>query len=296
MKSTTARFPELDPLDRRLVAFRPDLADIRLKGKVEASRFEEGEIGSVCVPVCDLREQPDRDSLLDHQLLLGTPVRIFDRRKDWVWVQCEQDQYVGWTAAEAVTNKLCEATHIVSATRTFTYPDPDMKLPIGRTLSMGSMVCVTGEAETRSTAYVVLDNGEAVIARHVRPLAGHESDYVAIAERFLETPYLWGGSSCFGLDCSGMVQLAMRMCGKTVLRDSDMQAATIGMPIEPGEDFRNLQRGDLVFWRGHVAIYDGEGNLLHANGYTMDTTREPLVTALGRIASLFEDPIGYRRP
>ena len=296
MNAAGGKFPQLDPLDRRLAAFRPDLADIRLKGQVEAARFVEGKAAMVSAPVCDLRERPDPACPLDHQLLLGAPVRTFEKKGEWIWLQSETDRYVGWASARAIVDGRFEPTHIVSVPRTFSYPGPDMKFPVTNALSMGSAVRVVAETETRSTKFMILENGEALIARHLRPLAQNETDYVNVAERFLTTPYLWGGSSGFGLDCSGLIQLAMRMCGVDVLRDSDMQAATIGTPIEAGEDYRNLQRGDLVFWRGHIAIYDGQGNLLHANGYTMDVAREPLMTALGRIATLFEKPIGYRRP
>jgi len=184
----------------------------------------------------------------------------------------------------------------VHVPRTFAYAGPDLKLPAYRALSMGSAVCVTGEAETRATPYAILDTGEALFARHLRPVGEHDADYVAVARKFLATPYLWAGATGFGLDCSGIIQLAMRMCGRTILRDSDMQAATLGEEIDPGADLAGLRRGDLVFWRGHVGMVEGDGNLLHANGYTMDVTSEPLDQAIRRIEKLFEKPIGYRRP
>ena len=292
-----AAFPELDPLDRRLNAFRPDLADARLKGSVEAQRFVEGEAAAIAVPVADLRSGPRREAGIEHQLLLGEAVRIFDRDDGWVWLQCPRDRYVGWTQAENIAQPPpADPTHVVDVQRTFLYPGPDLKRPPRCALSMGSLVSPATHPETRGTAYAVMADGTAVIARHLRPVSGAGSDYVGIARRFLGTPYLWGGSSGFGIDCSGLVELAMRMAGRQVLRDSDMQAATIGEPVEPGPDYSRLQRGDLIFWRGHVAIVEGDGNLLHANGYTMDVTSEPLGQAISRIGTMFEQPIGCRRP
>jgi cell wall-associated NlpC family hydrolase len=161
---------------------------------------------------------------------------------------------------------------------------------------MGSTLAVTGTAETRGTLYALLPSGEAVIAKHVRPLDEHAGDYVAIAEDFLGTPYLWGGVSGFGIDCSGLVQLAMRMTGRDVLRDSDMQAAGLGEAFDPGPDRSGLRRGDLVFWKGHVAIMTDSRNMVHANGHTMLVSREGLQEAIERIGYLYGGPTGFRRP
>lgn len=291
-----AQFPVLGALDRRLNAHRPDLADIRLAGRVEAARFVEGRPAHVGAALVDLRREPRPDCGVDTQLLRGEDVLVFDETDGWAWVQSAFDGYVGWTSAGALSPGRSRATHEVRAPRTFAYPGPDLKFPHLDALSMGSRVEVTGEAETRGTRYALLAGGEAVIARHLRPLGETDRDYVAVAEEFLWTPYLWGGTSGFGLDCSGLVHLAMRMCGVAVLRDSDMQAATIGDPFDPGREYENLRRGDLVFWRGHIAIAQGEGILLHANGYTMQVTSEPVGQALDRIERMFERPIGFRRP
>ncbi|MCR4268281.1 C40 family peptidase [Nitratireductor sp. ZSWI3] len=281
-------------LDRRLNAHRADLADMRLKGSVEAERFIEGEAACVVVPVLDIRGAPRADAGLDTQLLYGDAVRVFERSEGWAWIQAERDGYVGYVAENGLGAPGPEPTHTVITQRSFVYPRAELKAPILAAHSMGARLVVTATAETRGTRYALLSTGGAMIADHLRPLSEQAGDYVAVAETFLHTPYLWGGTSGFGIDCSGLVQLSMRMTGRTVLRDTDMQAESIGTATDPAAT--PLRRGDLVFWRGHVAIMlDGE-TMLHANGHTMTVAREPLAEAVERIAALYGRPTGYRRP
>ncbi|MDO1580661.1 NlpC/P60 family protein [Rhizobium oryzicola] len=279
------------PLDRRLHAFRPDLADERLRGQVEASIFSTGEPAVVSAPVADLRPAPDLARGIDTQLLFGENVRVFERRDGWAWVQSDEDGYVGYLP-ETSLGQPFEATHRIAVPRTFVYPEAELrKVPL-QALSMGSRVRVTGEAETRGTRYFLLESGGAVIAAHCVPIEEAASDdYVAVATRFLETPYLWGGRSGFGIDCSGLVQLSMMMTGRKILRDSDMQAS-FGQEIAREE----LRRGDLVFWKGHVGLMEDAETLLHANGHTMTVARENLDAAIERIGWLYQYPTGYRRP
>jgi cell wall-associated NlpC family hydrolase len=177
--------------------------------------------------------------------------------------------------------------------RTFLYPEPELRKPHLGVLSMGSRVRIVGEAETRGNHYAVLESGTAVFARHVQPISALDGmDYVEIAARFLETPYLWGGRSGFGIDCSGLVQLALQMTGRSAPRDTDMQAAGLGVPIDRSE----LRRGDLVFWKGHVAVMQDAETILHANGHTMTVARENFEAAVKRIGWLYDQPTGYRRP
>lgn len=280
-------------LDRRLNAFRPDLADIRLQGQVEAERFVEGEPVTVAVPVAALRPRPDFRASIDTQLLFGEPLTVFDRQDDWAFVQSEVDGYVGYLPEEDISDEMDEATHWVIAPRTFVYPGADLRFPHAGELSMGSRVTLIDEEETRGTKYALMEGGGAVIAAHCRPLGEAVSgDYVEIAARFLETPYLWGGRSGFGIDCSGLVQLAMMMAGREAPRDSDMQAARLGTVIAR----EDLRRGDLVFWKGHVGIMEDAATLLHANGHTMTVARENLDAAIERIGWLYEAPTGFRRP
>jgi cell wall-associated NlpC family hydrolase len=282
--------------DRRLHAFRPDLADKRLEGEVAAARFVEGRPARIVLPVADLRREPRPDSGIDTQFLFGDDVTVFDEAGGFAWVQGVRDGYVGYVAASALGGRDHAPTHLVSVPRTFLYPGPDLRFPRREALSMGSAVTVTGTAETRGTAYALLASGEAVVAGHLAPIGDRAADYVAVAERFENTPYLWGGVSGFGIDCSGLVQLAMRMAGRDVPRDSDMQADGLGTPLDPGEDHSGLRRGDLVFWKGHVAIMTDTDTMIHANGHKMLVSREGLREAIARIGYLYGGPTGFRRP
>ncbi len=279
-------------LDRRLHAFRPDLADAALQGQVEASRFVTPEPARIVLPVVDLHPTPDMTAGIDTQLLLGEEVRVFERAGGIAWVQAVADGYVGYLP-EAALGAPEATTHTVCVPRTFLYPGPDLRFPRRDTLSMGSRVTVVGEAETRGTRYGLLADGSALILRHLRPLSDPPAnDFVAVAALFLETPYLWGGKSGLGIDCSGLVQLSMAMAGLKAPRDSDMQAAGLGEPIAR----ENLQRGDLVFWKGHAAIMEDAEMMIHANGHTMTVARETLADAIERIGWLYGTPTGYRRP
>ncbi|MCC8931807.1 NlpC/P60 family protein [Rhizobium sp. 'Codium 1'] len=279
-------------LDRRLAAFRPDLADIALKGQVDADRFVAPEPSMVTLPVAALRPKPDVSAGIDTELLMGEQVRVFDRQEGWAWVQATDDSYVGYLPEEAL-GPTVPATHVVTVPRTFVYRGADLRFPTRTALSMGSRLTIVREAETRGTRYLLLSDGGALVSRHLRPVSDPPApDYVAVAALFLETPYLWGGKSGFGIDCSGLVQLAMRLAGLEAPRDSDMQAAGLGVPIERCD----LRRGDLVFWKGHVAIMEDETTMIHANGHTMTVARETLEAAIERIGWLYGTPTGYRRP
>jgi cell wall-associated NlpC family hydrolase len=279
-------------LDRRLNAFRPDLAERSLEGQVDALRFIDGKQACVSASTVAMRSRPSTASGIDTEMLFGEPVSVLDRAEGWAWVKSGIDDYVGYVEETALGAPGPAPTHWVTAPRSFIYRDPDMKTPTVAALSMGSRLVVTGEAETRGTQYLLVEDG-AVIAKHVGivdvPVA---SDYVTVATRFLQSPYLWGGRSGFGLDCSGLVQLAMMMSGEKVLRDTDMQRASIGTEIGRGD----LKRGDLVFWKGHVAIMTDENTMIHASGFTMDVSHEGLDDAIRRIEPMYGLPLIYRRP
>ena len=282
--------------DSRLHAYRPDLADERLRGEVDAARFVMGRPARIAAAVADIRQAPRPDSGLNTQALRGDDVRVFDVAEGWAWIQNELDGYVGYVADGVLTESAADPTHVVCMPRTFLYPGPDLKQPRSGELSMGSRLTITCSAETRGTEYTLLASGEAVIAKHLAQVGKVAADYVEVAETLLHTPYLWGGVSGFGIDCSGLVQLSMRMAGKSVLRDSDMQAATLGADIDPGADFASLGRGDLVFWNGHVGIMTDPDTLIHASGHTMTVAREPLRQAIDRVGYLYGGPTRFKRP
>jgi len=279
--------------DRRLNAYRPDLAEASLKGKVEAERFVEGTPARISVPVAPLRPVPDLARGIDTELLMGEGVTVFDRSNGWCWVKAVSDGYVGYLPEAMLATDGAEPTHVVNVQRTFIYPEPELRKPYQAILSMGSRVHVTGQAEARGNHYHVLADGTAIFEKHLQPIgAGEGADYVEVALQFLNTPYLWGGRSGLGIDCSGLLQLAALMTGRSTPRDTDMQAAGLGTPIDRSQ----LRRGDLVFWKGHVAIMEDPNTMIHANGHTMTVARENFEEAVKRIGWLYEMPTGYRRP
>lgn len=284
-----------DTPDRRLNAYRPDLADIRLQGMVDAKRFVSGQSRIVTDAVLDLHDDADPASAIGTQALLGERVNLFDEADGLAWIQLEDDRYVGYANAQGLAATPDNPTHVVSVPRTFIYTDADLRSPVRMACSMGSRIAPLEIASTRGTDYCRLREGGWVIAAHLAPLPSAVADYVAVAAQFLNTPYLWGGTSAFGLDCSGLVRLAMAMCGKIVPRDTDMQAASLGEEIDPGNSYEGLKRGDLLFWKGHVAIAEGNGMAIHASGHAMQVVREPVNEAINRIARLFGRPTAVRR-
>ncbi|MFG1372799.1 NlpC/P60 family protein [Xanthobacter oligotrophicus] len=266
------------PHDPRLTPARPDLAAAALKGQVEAARYVEGDVRRVAVPVAPLRRRPASDAPLETQALFGETVRVFeDDPEGWSWVQLEADRYVGYLPTEALAAPGPAPTHTVRALRTFLFPGPDIKLPPREALVLGSKVAVR---EVRGGFAVTPDGFLPVV--HLAEPAEREGDFVAVAARFLGVPYLWGGRSSLGLDCSGLVQTALAATGVAAPRDSDMQEAALGEAVPLDAEPR---RGDLLFWPGHVGIVEAADTLLHANAFHMEVAREPLAEALARIAA-----------
>jgi cell wall-associated NlpC family hydrolase len=273
------------PLEPRLNPYRPDIADVRLKGKVDSARFIEGTLRRVVAPVAPLKREPRSDAGLDTQVLHGEAFRVFeDLDEGWSWGQLETDSYVGYVPTDALGPPSPKPTHRVGALRTFLYPGPDMKLPAIAPLSFGSAVALSGSADTRGTHYRLLARGEgAIVAAHAVPFdAPPEPDFVAVAERFLNTAYLWGGRTSIGLDCSALVQLSLMAAGKPAPRDTDLQEKLLGRRLAHGMEAK-LRRGDLLYWKGHVAILTAPDGIVHASGHHMTVVTEPLAVALARI-------------
>ena len=266
---------ELDP---RLNAIRPDAADARLAAQVERPRYLEPVERQIVAASTSLRREPRSDSRQDSELLHGERVRVFEETPEgWAWVQLVADSYVGWCASEAL-GAVEAPTHRVAPLRTYVYPGPDLKLPPLMQLSINALVAVAGEEGKFART-----GAGFIYAAHLMPIGRHETDWVDVAGRFVGTPYFWGGRTSLGLDCSALVQLSMQACGMACPRDSDMQEKALGTPVNDWEP-ASLRRGDLVFWKGHVAIGLGGGDLLHANGFHMDTVIEPAERTIARIA------------
>ena len=270
-------------LDPRLNAFRPDLADRRLEGQVDARHFVDGRPERVTVSSAALRREPRPDAAQETEALFGEDVLVFETTEEgWSWVQLQGDSYVGWTASAALGPGGDGPTHRIAVPRTLLFPGPDIKLPPLMGLPMGALVTVTGEAEDRNARYALTTPTGAIVTQHLQTLGAPADDFVAVAERFLGMPYLWGGKTTLGIDCSGLVQLALGMAGVEAPRDTDMQERALGTRLAGIEP---LRRGDLVFWKGHVGIMLDGQMLLHANAHHMMTAREPLAEAVARTAA-----------
>jgi cell wall-associated NlpC family hydrolase len=279
------------PPDPRIHAYRADIADARLEGRVAAAHFVEGWPGQVRVAVAHVLGAPDAGDALTTQLLFGETVRVFEEREGWAWVQADADGYVGYVPAAAISRTVATPTHKISALSTPAMARPDVKSPPLVDLPLGARVTV----ERGDNGFAALAIGAFIPLPHLAAIDKCEPDFVAVAERFLGTPYLWGGRTRAGLDCSGLVQTALRATGVSAPRDTDMQQAALGIPVNHSPSLEGLQRGDLVFWRGHVGIMTDATHILHANGFHMRVVVEPLAETVARIKAIGSEVVGVRR-
>jgi hypothetical protein len=257
--------------DRRVTPARPDLAAAHLKGKVDAPRFADGEKFAIGIGRASLKVRPSDEAAQDSELLFGETFIVYDRAVGWAWGQAANDLYVGYVREAALAKPFASEAR-VSALMAPVFPAADFKTPVRDMLPMNAMV----PAGARDGDYVNIGAGF-VHQRHVAPETG--KDFVAIAERFLGVPYVWGGKTAAGLDCSGLIQTALQAVGKAAPRDTDMMEKAFGEEIALGA----VRRGDLVFWKGHMGVMLDEKRLLHANAFHMMVAIEPLADAIPRI-------------
>jgi len=277
--------------DPRTTAARGDLAAKYLEGKVEATRFVTGEEFEISAATAPLRRAPSPDAELATEALKGERAMIYDRNGEgWAWGQLNSDGYVGWLPDRALARPGARPTHRITALRTFAFPGPSIKLPPVEALVMGSMITVIRE----EGSFVVTREGWYLPRQHVGLIDSRVPDFVAVAEQFAGTPYLWGGKSSFGVDCSGLVQVSLNAAGTGCPRDSDMQQEGLGRALDQSEA-KKLKRGDLIFWKGHVAIVRDANSVVHANAHHMATVIESTREAVARIKAAGSEITAIKR-
>jgi cell wall-associated NlpC family hydrolase len=277
--------------DPRLTPARPDLAAKYLEGKVRAARFVAGEEFEIIDGVAPMRTEPSSDAEQKTQALKGERVTIYDRNGEgWAWGQLDSDGYVGWLPDRALARPRATPTHKVTALSALAFPGPSIKLPPVGTLPLGARLSV----RRNDGEFAITHDGQYLPHQHLAALDGCENDFVAVAERFAGTPYLWGGKTSLGIDCSGLVQVALNAAGIGCPRDSDMQEQALGQAL-PESESKKLQRGDLIFWEGHVAIVRDAETIVHANAFHMATAVENTRTAIARIKAAGSEVTSIKR-
>ncbi len=266
--------------DPRITPARSDLAASFLKGKVEAARFADGVVREVARGRTALRAEASGDSRMETELLFGERFTVYETANSWSWGQSALDEYVGYVAASDLREVTGTPDHRVSAESTALLPAPDFKRAARDLLPMNAKVKIL----ERDGRYARVAPDGFVFADHLSPIGARVADWVAIAERFRGAPYLWGGKTVAGADCSGLVQSALEAGGVAVPRDADMQEAALKNSTPIPTDLSGLRRGDIVFWKDHVGVMLDATQLLHANTFYMEAAVEPLADAARRIA------------
>jgi cell wall-associated NlpC family hydrolase len=268
------------PFDHRLTPVHPDLAAEHLSGLIDAPRYAEGRAKRIIAASAPLRRSAQADAPLETEALFGESVTVYESESGWAFARLDRDDYPGYLP-ESALGAPAAPTHRVRALRAHAYPGPSIKLPPRFALSLGARVTIV----SHDGDFAVSEDGLHFWAAHLADGASSEPDFVGVAERFLETPYLWGGRTSEGIDCSGLVQTALTAAGIASPRNSDMMEEELGAPIALDDPATSLARGDLIFWQGHVGIMRDVTTLLHANGWHMKVVSEPLAETRARIAA-----------
>jgi cell wall-associated NlpC family hydrolase len=270
--------------DPRLTLLRDGIAARSLEGIIPADRYIDTTMRQAAAPSASLRRAPSPAAEQLDQLLFGELFEVLDEVDGWAFGQAKRDGYVGYVETAGLTAQTTTPTHTVRALRTYAFSAPSIKAPPTGLHSMNALIVAQGQ-EGR---FVKTAAGW-FVQEHLVPVDQAETDFAAVAQRFVGAPYQWGGRESLGLDCSGLVQQALYASGRDCPRDSDQQAA-MGEPVE------TLRRGDLVFWRGHVAIMVSATGIVHANATHMAVVIEPLAETIARtISKGGGEPTAYRR-
>lgn len=267
--------------DRRLTPVNARVAHLSMKGRVTGKEFVSGEWARISAPIADLLSAPE--GRRERQVLMGERFLVLERRDGFGFVQAEKDGYCGYLPLTTLGDDRM-ATHWVAAPATHLYAGPDIKERDHAALSQGARLTIAAE----HARFFETDGGMFVPRRHLRPVGDWLDDPALVAESYLGTPYLWGGNSRTGIDCSGLVQGALLACGLPCPGDSDLQLAQLGRELPPGSACR---RGDLLFWQGHVAMAVDARRMIHANAFNMAVTYEDIDAATARIVAQGEGPV-----
>jgi len=261
--------------DPRLTPARPDIAAAHLKGQVQAKTFVDGTVMTISRGRAALRHAPSLEALQDDELLFGERFTVYESKDGWAWGQSGVDGYVGYVHT-IVCDDPVEPTHRVAALSTPLLTGPDIKHATRDLLPLNARVKVM----ERAKGFARIAPYGFVFEAHLAKLDVAAPDWVAVAERFVGSPYVWGGKTHAGIDCSGLVQTALASADIAAPRDADQQERALGEDCP----FLKRKRGDLVFWNGHVGIMVDETRLLHANSFHMQVELEPLEDTIARMA------------
>ena len=280
-----------EPFDKRITPFHNGVTDDAHEGLIRARSYVAGEVLSCYDAIAPILSSPEHGAEQWDQLLLGERFKVIERKHDFYWGQALRDGYVGYVPVSAFRRDWYLPTHYVATLRTYVFAAPNLKSSILTSISLNALVNVT----RFDNGFAYINDMGWVFAKHLSDFEAFAGDFVSVAESYINAPYQWGGRESIGLDCSGLLQQALYASGYGCPRDSDMQAK-LGVPLNIGADLGGLERGDLVFWKGHVAIMVDDVNIIHANAHHMKVAIEPLSGAVNRIDACGSGmPTAFRR-